>query len=152
MFNHDFAGKLLQAVAALTHASGLNRDHPELHIRLIDLKQTVKRFQPQPYHTTLVSIFTTAVTSRSHWPGVRRCFVQRALGYPTANFDLQGTMVAQTRHGGQSPKQKLTFRGQLAGKGVTTDALLKKLKTLHDHLATLPILLSSALCRLKRIR
>lgn len=46
-------------------------------------------------------------------------------------------MVAQTRHGGQSPKQKLTFRGQLAGKGVTTDALLKKLKTLHDHLATL---------------
>jgi sister-chromatid-cohesion protein PDS5 len=46
-------------------------------------------------------------------------------------------MVAQTRHGGHSPKQKLTFRGQLAGKGVTTDALLKKLKTLHDQLATL---------------
>lgn len=47
------------------------------------------------------------------------------------------SMVAQTRHGGQSPKQRLTFHGQLAGKGVTTDALLKKLKTLHDQLAVL---------------
>ena len=46
-------------------------------------------------------------------------------------------MVAQTRHGGQSPKQKLAFHGQLAGKGVSTDALLKKLKTLHDQLAVL---------------
>ena len=42
IFNHDFPGKLLQAVAALNRASGLNRDHAELHIRLIDLKQTGK--------------------------------------------------------------------------------------------------------------
>jgi hypothetical protein len=42
LFNHDFAGKLLQAVGALNRASELNRDHPELHIRLIDLKQTGK--------------------------------------------------------------------------------------------------------------
>ena len=42
IFNHDFAGKLLQAVAALNQASALNRDHPELHIRLVDLKQTGK--------------------------------------------------------------------------------------------------------------
>jgi hypothetical protein len=34
--------KLLQAVAALSCASGLNRDHPELHIRLVDVKQTGK--------------------------------------------------------------------------------------------------------------
>ena len=40
--NFDFVGKLLQAVAALNHASALNRGHPELHIRLIDLKQTGK--------------------------------------------------------------------------------------------------------------
>jgi hypothetical protein len=42
LFNHDLAGKLLQAVGALNRASELNRDHPELHIRLIDLKQTGK--------------------------------------------------------------------------------------------------------------
>jgi hypothetical protein len=42
VFNHDLAEKLLQAVAALSRASGLNRDHPELHIRLVDVKQTGK--------------------------------------------------------------------------------------------------------------
>ncbi|KAF8156995.1 armadillo-type protein [Crassisporium funariophilum] len=46
-------------------------------------------------------------------------------------------MVAQTRKGGQSPKKRLTFHGQLAGKGVTTDALLKKLNALHTQLAML---------------
>ena len=52
MFNHDLAGKLLQAVAALNRASSLNREHPELHIRLIDLKQTGKlHFQSRSLHT-----------------------------------------------------------------------------------------------------
>ncbi|TFK20656.1 cohesin-associated protein Pds5 [Coprinopsis marcescibilis] len=47
-------------------------------------------------------------------------------------------MVAQTRHGGQtSPKRKLEFREKLVGKGLSTDALLKKMKTLHDQLAGL---------------
>jgi len=67
MFNHDFAGKLLQAVAALTRASGLNRDHPELHIRLIDLKQTGKRFQSQPYHAIGI-YFGQHLHYRSHLP------------------------------------------------------------------------------------
>lgn len=66
---------------------------------------------------------------------------QRVLGckdhHPERRPSYNSSMVAQTRHGGQSPKQKLTFHGQLAGKGVTTDALLKKLKTLHDQLAVL---------------
>ncbi|KAJ3508895.1 hypothetical protein NLJ89_g5509 [Agrocybe chaxingu] len=42
-------------------------------------------------------------------------------------------MVAHTR----PSKSKLTFREKLAGKGVTTDNLLKKLKTLHTQLAAL---------------
>ena len=42
LFNHDLAGKLLQAVGALNRASELNREHPELHIRLIDIKQAGK--------------------------------------------------------------------------------------------------------------
>ena len=47
-------------------------------------------------------------------------------------------MVAQTRHGGQpSPKKKLAFHEKLGGKGLSTDALLKKLKTLHTQLAAL---------------
>ncbi len=46
-------------------------------------------------------------------------------------------MVAQTRHGGQPTKKRLAFHEKLAGKGVTTDALLKKLKTLHQQLALL---------------
>lgn len=37
----------------------------------------------------------------------------------------------------RAPKQRLTFREKLAGKGITTDALLKKLNTLHKQLATL---------------
>ena len=43
-------------------------------------------------------------------------------------------MVTQTRGGGQAT-QKLSFHEKLAGKGLTTDALLKKLKTLHNELA-----------------
>jgi len=47
-------------------------------------------------------------------------------------------MVAQTRHTGQAPaKNRLTFHEKLAGKGTSTDALLKKLKTLHTQLAAL---------------
>ncbi|KAF9527490.1 cohesin-associated protein Pds5 [Crepidotus variabilis] len=49
-------------------------------------------------------------------------------------------MVAQTRHSGtnaSSSKKRLAFHEKLAGKGVTTDALLKKLKTLHQQLAAL---------------
>lgn len=37
----------------------------------------------------------------------------------------------------RSPLQRLSFREKLAGKGVTTDALLKKLNTLHKQLAAL---------------
>lgn len=46
-------------------------------------------------------------------------------------------MAPKTRHGAQNTKKRLTFNEKLAGKGVTTDALLKKLKTLHTQLATL---------------
>ena len=67
IFKHDLAEKLLQAVAALNRASCLNRDYPELHIRLIDLKQTGKLVSGHDLNIqlkfTLVSIFTTAVTS-----------------------------------------------------------------------------------------
>ncbi|KAI0280430.1 armadillo-type protein [Russula aff. rugulosa BPL654] len=46
-------------------------------------------------------------------------------------------MVAQTRGGGQASPQKLKFHDKLVGKGLSTDALLKKLKTLHTQLADL---------------
>ncbi|KAG6907699.1 hypothetical protein DXG01_007755 [Tephrocybe rancida] len=47
-------------------------------------------------------------------------------------------MVAQTRHGAQpSPKKKLVFHEKLTAKGLSTDALLKKMKTLHTELAAL---------------
>jgi hypothetical protein len=39
---HDFAGEILQAFAAPNRAYVLNRDHPELHNRLIYLNQTGK--------------------------------------------------------------------------------------------------------------
>lgn len=48
-------------------------------------------------------------------------------------------MVAQTRTGGQpsaSPR-KLKFHDKIVGKGLSTDALLKKLKALHTELANL---------------
>lgn len=43
-------------------------------------------------------------------------------------------MVAQTRTAGQSPK-KLQFRDKLLSKGITTDALQKKLKALYTELS-----------------
>ncbi|KAF8624977.1 hypothetical protein AX15_005612 [Amanita polypyramis BW_CC] len=47
-------------------------------------------------------------------------------------------MVAQTRHSGRSPaKKKLAFADKLHTKGIATDALLKKLKTLHSQLTAL---------------
>ena len=47
-------------------------------------------------------------------------------------------MVAQTRHGGNaSGKKRLAFHEKLSGKAITTDALLKKLNTLHQQLAAL---------------
>ncbi|OCH91293.1 hypothetical protein OBBRIDRAFT_792457 [Obba rivulosa] len=44
-------------------------------------------------------------------------------------------MVAQTRTAGQPSPKKLKFHEKLVGKGLSTDALLKKLKTLHTELA-----------------
>ncbi|KAI8986667.1 armadillo-type protein [Trametes punicea] len=46
-------------------------------------------------------------------------------------------MVAQTRTQGQSSPTKLRFKDKLVGKGLNTDALLKKLKALHHELAEL---------------
>lgn len=46
-------------------------------------------------------------------------------------------MVAQTRKGVTASPGKLKFNEKLVGKGLTTDALLKKLKVLHAELATL---------------
>ena len=43
-------------------------------------------------------------------------------------------MVA-TRTAGQPSPKKLRFRDKLVGKGLSTDALLKKLKQLHQELA-----------------
>lgn len=45
-------------------------------------------------------------------------------------------MVAQTRAGNTSPK-RLSFNEKIVGKGLATDALLKKLKALHTELAEL---------------
>ncbi|CDO77959.1 hypothetical protein BN946_scf184971.g9 [Trametes cinnabarina] len=46
-------------------------------------------------------------------------------------------MVAQTRTHGHSSPVKLRFKDKLVGKGLNTDALLKKLKALHQELAEL---------------
>lgn len=46
-------------------------------------------------------------------------------------------MVAQTRKGGVQSPRKLKFSEKLVGKGLTADALLKKLKALHTELAEL---------------
>jgi len=40
--------KLLQAITALNNASALSPEHPELHIRLVDLKQRSSTFPQQP--------------------------------------------------------------------------------------------------------
>lgn len=57
---------------------------------------------------------------------------------PFAALHDVDAMVAQTRHSGQpSPKKRLAFHEKLGGKGLSTDALLKKLKTLHTQLAAL---------------
>jgi sister-chromatid-cohesion protein PDS5 len=45
-------------------------------------------------------------------------------------------MVAQTRAGNSAPK-RLAFSEKIVGKGLATDALLKKLKALHTELAEL---------------
>lgn len=44
-------------------------------------------------------------------------------------------MPPQTRHTGQPSPAKLKFRDKLSGRGLSTDALLKKLKILHTELA-----------------
>ena len=44
-------------------------------------------------------------------------------------------MVAQTRKA--NPPRKLKFNEKLAGKGLSADALLKKVKVLHQELAEL---------------
>lgn len=44
-------------------------------------------------------------------------------------------MVAQTRKTGSTSPRKLKFHEKLVGKGLATDALLKKLKILHTELA-----------------
>jgi sister-chromatid-cohesion protein PDS5 len=46
-------------------------------------------------------------------------------------------MVVQTRQTGQPSPKKLDFNEKLAGKGLTTDVLLKKLKVLHQQLSEL---------------
>ncbi|KAI5121999.1 hypothetical protein M0805_001831 [Coniferiporia weirii] len=46
-------------------------------------------------------------------------------------------MVAQTRKSGVSTPKKLKFNDKLVGKGLSTDALLKKLKVLYTELAGL---------------
>jgi sister chromatid cohesion protein PDS5 len=46
-------------------------------------------------------------------------------------------MVAQTRAGGPNSPVKLIFNEKLVGKGLATDALLKKIKALHAELAKL---------------
>lgn len=46
-------------------------------------------------------------------------------------------MAPSTRKGGQNSKTRLKFHEKLAGKGLTTDALLTRLKTLHTQLAAL---------------
>jgi len=46
-------------------------------------------------------------------------------------------MAPSTRKGGQNSKTRLKFHEKLAGKGLSTDALLTRLKTLHTQLAAL---------------
>ncbi|KAF9559465.1 NMDA receptor-regulated protein 1a [Agrocybe pediades] len=53
--------KLLQAVGALNKAVALNPDHPELHIRLVDLKQRASALPQQP-PAPIGPIFTDALS------------------------------------------------------------------------------------------
>jgi hypothetical protein len=41
-------GKLLQAIKALNHASAINPDHPDLHVRLVDIKLRASALPQQP--------------------------------------------------------------------------------------------------------
>ena len=41
-------GKLLQAIEALNHASSINPDHPDLHVRLVDIK--LRASSTLPHH------------------------------------------------------------------------------------------------------
>jgi sister-chromatid-cohesion protein PDS5 len=77
---------------------------------------------------------TTRATKSKSAPDL----TQQSRVAPFATLHDAEAMVAQTRHSGQpSPKKKLAFHEKLGGKGLSTDALLKKLKTLHTQLAAL---------------
>ncbi|KAH9477761.1 N-terminal acetyltransferase A complex auxiliary subunit NAA15 [Psilocybe cubensis] len=52
--------KLLQAVGALSRAAALNPDHPELHLRLVDVKQRASSF-PQAPPPPIGPVFTEAI-------------------------------------------------------------------------------------------
>ncbi|KAF9457543.1 NMDA receptor-regulated protein 1-domain-containing protein [Collybia nuda] len=54
--------KLLQAVKALNHAKSLDRDHPELHVRLIDLRQRASAL-PQTPPPPIGSLFTESLAN-----------------------------------------------------------------------------------------
>ncbi|PPQ74842.1 hypothetical protein CVT26_005222 [Gymnopilus dilepis] len=56
-----FSEKLLQAVGALTRASALSPSHPEVHIRIVDLKQRIAAF-PQPPPAPIGPVFTESVS------------------------------------------------------------------------------------------
>ena len=80
-------------------------------------------------YVTTQQVHTTRAASQS-----ARCH-----GPALAKFapSFQHIMVAQTRGSGQASPQKLKFYDKLVGKGLSTDALLKKLKNLHTQLADL---------------
>ena len=65
--------------------------------------------------------------------------IERTKANNAVNTTLSITraMAPSTRKGGQNSKTRLKFHEKLAGKGLTTDALLTRLKTLHTQLATL---------------
>lgn len=44
----NYKEKLLQAVGALNRAAEINSEHPELHVRLVDLRQRASALPQQP--------------------------------------------------------------------------------------------------------
>jgi sister-chromatid-cohesion protein PDS5 len=99
----------------------------------------------------MVGLFLTECQSRAAFDELERCRVHCALqnffylDQPSPHKQRGQTrvptticsvnMVAKTRAGGQNSPKKLKFNDKLVNRGLSTDALLKKLKALQTELA-----------------
>lgn len=97
--------KLLQAVAALNRASGLNPDHPELHIRLIDLKQTASSLPqspPSPIGPVFVDAVSKLVPDELSLDTFNSLYLQRHSTDPQANL-----AAAKVSHKLKAPRHEV---------------------------------------------